>query len=558
MNTPETLTGWSALTELIAEHGVFALVVIFIFYLQSRAVKNLANATPKDHNHFRRVHSAVVVATFVLVFLASAAWWYAGYRHVPESYIKGAVLDLIEQPNVPLNPTDPPLVEDKLTPASAQVEIYEYKKSDESFVKGKYNLTWVLFRPAQSNMLDIAFEHHYRIYRENDPSSNPSGKQGSSKWQEGTDRKKFRLDLRALHTTPGTFVQMVYKEDPDDKVRKAGQLFLRDDQTGKDTPLEERKDEPGATSSISVTPEGAAWLAFIPFRSVYARSTQKPSIFDGNGGYDPQVGRTLRQRLGSPDLRTQLEAVNVLVDGGARSLKFIGDSLDDTTPGTSFDRGLLVGNLARAYEVVAAKGDVALPDLSLKFAISFYDLQDYKNAARFFDKAGDRPPKDDLLFYFRRGFAYNMVGEYDKSIEDYRRFLEKVKVPRWRAVALSNQGSDYRMVGREKEAVENYKKAMEIDPSYASSYNNLAYLYAETGKNLPSALSLVNRALSLESNNPRFEDTKAAILYKLGRKDEAKALFRQAAAAVPYDRTIQMHLAAAEKGAPLPSELHGL
>ena len=58
-------------------------------------------------------------------------------------------------------------------------------------------------------------------------------------------------------------------------------------------------------------------------------------------------------------------------------------------------------------------------------------------------------------------------------------------------------------------------------PEHADSYNDLAWLYAEENKNLEEALILIEKALSFYPERYVFLDTKAEILYKLGRFEEA-------------------------------------
>lgn len=76
----------------------------------------------------------------------------------------------------------------------------------------------------------------------------------------------------------------------------------------------------------------------------------------------------------------------------------------------------------------------------------------------------------------------------------------------------------------------------------------LAYLYAERGIKLEEALSLVNTALKLEEkekekdNLPLVKDTKAWVLYKMGRTDEALLLLKNAAASAPDAPDIRKHL----------------
>ena len=72
---------------------------------------------------------------------------------------------------------------------------------------------------------------------------------------------------------------------------------------------------------------------------------------------------------------------------------------------------------------------------------------------------------------------------------------------------------------QEKETL--LKESMERFPGLAGPYNDLAWIYAEQNIRLERALQLADRALDLDPDNYAFLDTKAEVLYKLGRIEEA-------------------------------------
>lgn len=72
-------------------------------------------------------------------------------------------------------------------------------------------------------------------------------------------------------------------------------------------------------------------------------------------------------------------------------------------------------------------------------------------------------------------------------------------------------------------------------PGHADSYNALAWLYAEEEKSLERALGLVDRALVMDPDNSAYLDTKAEVLYKMGRCEEALAIAAELVAKYPAD-----------------------
>ncbi|MCK5083296.1 MAG: tetratricopeptide repeat protein, partial [Candidatus Omnitrophica bacterium] len=68
------------------------------------------------------------------------------------------------------------------------------------------------------------------------------------------------------------------------------------------------------------------------------------------------------------------------------------------------------------------------------------------------------------------------------------------------------------------------RRSIAKQPDLADAYNDLAWLYAEEEKNLDDALELVEKALSYAPEQSAYLDTKANVLEKLGRYDEARSI----------------------------------
>lgn len=65
------------------------------------------------------------------------------------------------------------------------------------------------------------------------------------------------------------------------------------------------------------------------------------------------------------------------------------------------------------------------------------------------------------------------------------------------------------------------KESIEKKPDFVNAYNELAWFYAENNRNLDEALRLVEVALKAKPGKSSYLDTKAEILFKLGRVEEA-------------------------------------
>lgn len=94
--------------------------------------------------------------------------------------------------------------------------------------------------------------------------------------------------------------------------------------------------------------------------------------------------------------------------------------------------------------------------------------------------------------------------------------------------ALSFCGDMAHLRGNNKEAYKYYERALKLAPDRAMLLNNFAYYLSEEGKELERALRMATRANELTPQSATILDTKAWVLYRLGRYEEARELMRQA------------------------------
>ncbi|MBI3395704.1 MAG: tetratricopeptide repeat protein [Spirochaetia bacterium] len=164
---------------------------------------------------------------------------------------------------------------------------------------------------------------------------------------------------------------------------------------------------------------------------------------------------------------------------------------------------------------------------------------------------------DHLPARFRLGWIYQKMNRQDEAIRAYESVL---RIQSCHAKALNNMGNAYLEKGEKAQAAEDYRRALQCDPKmFLALYNlgNLAYeggdvaraedlfrralaiepRHARALHNLAvvltderrkpgaagaEALTLVDRALAIESSNPLFHYTRARIFLLLGRRDDAK------------------------------------
>ncbi len=96
-------------------------------------------------------------------------------------------------------------------------------------------------------------------------------------------------------------------------------------------------------------------------------------------------------------------------------------------------------------------------------------------------------------------------------------------------------------IGRFDEMERLLRRDIELKPDDAQANNALGYSLADRGVRLPEARKLIQRALELSPGDPFITDSLGWVEYRMGNRDEALRLLRQAYAARP-DPEIGAHL----------------
>ncbi|MCE2397075.1 tetratricopeptide repeat protein [Candidatus Poribacteria bacterium] len=95
-------------------------------------------------------------------------------------------------------------------------------------------------------------------------------------------------------------------------------------------------------------------------------------------------------------------------------------------------------------------------------------------------------------------------------------------------------GSIYHKKGEAEKAIESFETALQLRPNFAPACNALAWLYAESEKNIDEAISLATRAVKLKPT-ASYWDTLAYALYKAQRYKDAAAAIATAVDLQPND-----------------------
>jgi len=87
------------------------------------------------------------------------------------------------------------------------------------------------------------------------------------------------------------------------------------------------------------------------------------------------------------------------------------------------------------------------------------------------------------------------------------------------------------------------RRAISLNPDHHQALNYLGYMWAERGRNLREAKTLIERALDLNPGNPAYLDSQAWALFRMGDPTSAEPLMREAIRQVPDDPILLEHYA---------------
>jgi tetratricopeptide (TPR) repeat protein len=162
-----------------------------------------------------------------------------------------------------------------------------------------------------------------------------------------------------------------------------------------------------------------------------------------------------------------------------------------------------------------------------------------------FMKAIDLAP-DDLKAYEHLARYYASTGRLQEAIDTY----EQAVTRRPEAAQLYHLlGVLYELGGQKEKAISRYEAAIRLAPNLGEAKNNLAYLFADSGKNLDRALDLAQEAKALLPDSANAADTLGWVLYQRGVPAAAISYLKEAEAGMdpgsPSLGIVRYHLALA-------------
>lgn len=211
----------------------------------------------------------------------------------------------------------------------------------------------------------------------------------------------------------------------------------------------------------------------------------------------------------------------------------------------------------------------------LKEGVNLYNKKDYQEALVFFLSVSteDALIKIEISYYI--GLIYSRLSEYEQALE----YLEQVvtaskdiaKVYQCRlilAFIYANTGrtrlaefelsklieAGYESVQvfsslayvyyehqETEKAIDYYEKALKAAPENSTALNGLAYILAETDRDLTRSLFLCKKAVEKQPENPAYLDSMALIYHKMDLPSEAESYITRAKEKLPNNKIILKH-----------------
>ncbi len=134
--------------------------------------------------------------------------------------------------------------------------------------------------------------------------------------------------------------------------------------------------------------------------------------------------------------------------------------------------------------------------------------------------------------FTRAAFLLEKVVRLKKTQKEKNLYLQ----------ACSTLAVCYETLGFHTKTIHFYKIILAFEPDNLLMMNNLAYLLAVQGKELPRAKELALRVVAREPSNAGYLDTLGWVLFRMGEYEAAKEVLEKAAALDPREAEIVDHL----------------
>lgn len=162
--------------------------------------------------------------------------------------------------------------------------------------------------------------------------------------------------------------------------------------------------------------------------------------------------------------------------------------------------------------------------VNLIYGLGLAQIEKHSDAKNYLEKALSISP-NDVNALSAYAFTLNQLKDYNNAIK----YLNKALILKPDDVnLLGTLGLIYNSQKNWEECDSTYEKALRLEPLNALINNNYAYSLSERGIQLTRAMDMVNLALTANSVNSSYLDTKGWIYFQLGEYDSAEVYIQKA------------------------------
>jgi tetratricopeptide (TPR) repeat protein len=154
-------------------------------------------------------------------------------------------------------------------------------------------------------------------------------------------------------------------------------------------------------------------------------------------------------------------------------------------------------------------------------------------------RAAKAKPGQIALLLGAHGLALLQLKRYDDAIAVYK---EAVAASPDDTAVRFQFGAALDRAGRHPDAQKIFRELIAKDPRDANALNYLGYMLAEQGTSLDEAVNLIQRALTVDPENPSYLDSLGWAYFQQGKLALADAPLSTAADRLPKNSVIQDHL----------------
>jgi len=150
--------------------------------------------------------------------------------------------------------------------------------------------------------------------------------------------------------------------------------------------------------------------------------------------------------------------------------------------------------------------------------------------------------KPNKKFLFDLGNFYRNAKEYDQAIVYYTKILNFAGDDKEiKSDLLYRRGASYERIGNYEEADKDMLLSLKINPDDAYVLNYLAYSWLERDYKIDTAIEMLEKAYSLENNDPYITDSIGWAYYLINDYVKAEKYLKRAVELMPDDAIVSDH-----------------